>query len=918
MTTEQLQARIEELEQEVSLYKEIINLIPISVFAKNVQNDYRYIIWNKELEKVFGTKEEYIIGINDHQLFANKEEADYFRNYDESVMLGRNIVDIPQEDLRTVDGMKKVHTRKIPVYDKNNNPKILLGCLEDITSKVETEQALIASERKYKQLFENMSAAFALHEIICDDNGKPVDYRFLEANVVFLNRIGMSLESLINKTTLELFPNTELYWIENFGRVALTGEPMQFENYSKELDKYYEAIVFSPAHKQFAVIFNDITPYKIAERKIKEATTLYSDLIETAQDLIWKCDKDGRYVFLNKACERIYGYKVEEMLGKPFTGFMETEVASRDFIIFTDLLNKHGSVTAYETEHLKKDGTPVQLSFNAKFYRDDQGNVIGTQGTAHNITEQKAIELALRASEEQFRTLLEMLPVAVAIHCSGNLVYVNKNVLQILKGQDENDFIGKPAIELVHPDYRQLALNRIRKSLESRQIAPLTEELFITIQNEPVYVEVTSLPTMFDQKPAMLVVFRDISHRKKAEQALRENEAHLKKQNIELITLNHQLNKAKEKAEESDRLKSAFLANMSHEIRTPMNGIIGFAELLTMPGITDDKRMFYSEIVKDSCMQLLAIVNDILDISKIETGQIEINEEEVNVNDLLGQLFSFYKPVSNKANISLYLQKTLSDEATTIFTDEAKLRQIINNLVNNALKFTHQGHVKFGCTIEQDMLKFYVEDTGIGIQEDYHHRIFDRFQQAQNQDINNYGGTGLGLAIAKAFVEKLGGKIWFDTAFQKGSTFWFTIPYKPINPLSITNNSLINSIMTPLQTILIVEDQKINYLFLEELFANIKINILHAKSGHEAIEIFEKEKDIKLILMDIKLPDINGYEVTKTIKSINPDIPIIAQTAYAMAGDREKALAAGCIEYISKPIIREKFYQLIGQYIDLK
>jgi two-component system CheB/CheR fusion protein len=630
-TIVQLKNRIKELEQQVSLYEKIIDFVPISIFAKDVQNEYRYLVWNKQLEKVFGTKKKDIIGTHDYDLFENKTDADYFRNYDMEVMKGKQIVDIPQEDLRTVEGIKIVHTRKIPIYDDNGNPQILLGCLEDITERIETEQALIASEFKYKQLFENLTVPFALHEIICDEKGKPIDYRYLEANPEFIFRTGLSPENLINKRGLEIFPTTEWSWIEHYGQVALTGETLKFENYSYELDKYYEAVAFSPQPKQFAVLFNDITMHKRVEKEISDAKMFYSDLVETAQDLIWKCNDKGQFTFLNNACEKIYGYKINEMLGRPFTDFMEEETARRDKVIFKKLLFETGIISGYETTHIKKDGNPVYLSFNAKKYEDKVGNFFGAQGTAHDLTNRKKIEKALKVSEEQFRKLLEMLPVAVAIHCEGMLKYVNNNVLQILKGESKDDFFEKPAIELVHPESRNIALQRIHEAIVKQQIAPLYEEKFITLEGEPVDVEVTSLPTLFDLKPAMLVVFQDISKRKQHEQTLIEHEELLKHQNEEyetlneeLTELNNQLSKAKEKAEESDRLKSAFLANMSHEIRTPMNGIIGFADLINEPDIDNEKRKSYSEIIKNSCFQLLNIVNDIIDISKIETGQIEI------------------------------------------------------------------------------------------------------------------------------------------------------------------------------------------------------------------------------------------------------------------------------------------------------
>jgi PAS domain S-box-containing protein len=426
----------------------------------------------------------------------------------------------------------------------------------------------------------------------------------------------------------------------------------------------------------------------------------------------------------------------------------------------------------------------------------------------------------------------------------------------------------------------------------------------------------------------------DISNQKRIEFELKAqmdennslNEEYIS-QNEELIEsierikkINEELNEAKLNAEESYRLKSAFLANMSHEIRTPMNGIIGFSELLKSPKLPEEKREYYSGIIIDSSKQLLIIVNDILDISQIETGKVSLVYEDVIINDLINILFAFFEPQTGSKAIKLHSHKPLSNSLSTICTDKTRLRQVLTNLLNNAIKFTHEGHIKFGYKVIDDNMEFFVEDTGIGIPEDLHEKVFEPFRQAELEITNHYGGTGLGLTISRKLVELLGGKIWLESQRGRGSVFYFTIPYNS-NFLGVKNTEKQEKMVSNKfydMVILVVEDDDVNYLFLETVLSKNNIKIHRALNGIEAVELCRNNPNIKLVLMDIKLPFMNGYEAARRIKQQNPNMPIIAQTAYAMCEDRKKAIEAGCDDYISKPIIKSELLKLIEKYNDRK
>ena len=378
------------------------------------------------------------------------------------------------------------------------------------------------------------------------------------------------------------------------------------------------------------------------------------------------------------------------------------------------------------------------------------------------------------------------------------------------------------------------------------------------------------------------------------------------------ISLQAELIITKEKAEESDNLKSSFLRNMSHEIRTPMNAIIGFSDLLNDPELSQGKRNSYVTIIVNNSNQLLSIVNDILTISSLETKQEKINIQKTCINSIIAELFAVFEIPAKNKNISLYSKQHLTDKQSEILTDKTKLTQILSNLLINALKFTQHGFIEFGYNLRNNEVEFYVKDSGIGIKTDMQEKIFERFRQADKTIHITYGGSGLGLSISKAFVELLDGKIWLQSEPEKGSTFYFTIPYKPSlesdkidKPVSLSKS---NSI------ILIAEDEETSFLLLEELLSGKDFRIIHTRDGKETVEICKSNPDISLILMDIKMPIINGYDAAKLIKEFRKDLPIIAQSAYALENEIEKYKGV-FDEYITKPIDANNLKKLINKFL---
>ena len=376
---------------------------------------------------------------------------------------------------------------------------------------------------------------------------------------------------------------------------------------------------------------------------------------------------------------------------------------------------------------------------------------------------------------------------------------------------------------------------------------------------------------------------------------------------------------AKEKAEESNRLKTAFLNNMSHEIRTPMNGILGFSELLNNENLSPVKRNYFVSIIQNSGKQLLQVIDDILEISRLGTKQVKVLESKVCLNDLLLELFSIFDLKAKENGVPLYVKNQLSDCESTIYTDKGKLQKIISNLLENALKFTNKGNITFGYQLVDNQLEIFVRDTGIGIKPEKIDIIFERFSQEEKDLSRNASGLGLGLSIAKENTELLGGEISVESTKWEGSTFWVKIPYKRVkNPNKDDCSPSKEVDVRSKYKVLIVEDEEVNYLFIEIILIDkimLNCDIIHARNGKEALDICKNETDIDFVLMDINMPVMDGYESTRKIREFNPNLPIIAQTAYSTPEDKEKALAAGCNNFISKPINKDELKSIIDSHL---
>jgi len=636
----------------------------------------------------------------------------------------------------------------------------------------------------------------------------------------------------------------------------------------------------------------DKPTYDELEKKLEKSEEKFKSFFTNNKAMMLQIDyRTKQIIDVNNSAIKFYGYTKEEILNKTIYDINCLEPQYIDNLMMKAMKNDSNffnfihKLKNGELKDVEVYASPVINGYDSMFI------------IINDISHRKKQE----EENKKLKTAIDQLPLTMIITDKNGIIeYVNPYFTK-LTGYNIKDVIGK--------NHRILNSNLIpKKTFENLWKTIVTGNiwegnLINKKKNGDIYIEKTIINPIKNNNDEIynfMVIKEDITDKIKIEEKL-------KKQNISL-------RKAKNKAIESDKLKSAFLANMSHEIRTPLNSIVGFSSLFATNDIRPDKIKTYINYINKSSEQLIKIINDLIDISKIEANQLIITKEKIELKPIMSHLFEIFKNENSKSDVNLIYNEDIKN--IVISTDKVRLEQILINLLSNALKFTDYGYVEFGYEIINKYVKFYVKDTGIGIKEENREIIFDRFRQVDLGLNKIYGGNGLGLSISKSLITLLGGKIWIESNMDNGSIFYFTI--------QIDNDTLkekkdenikFDELKIKDKTILIAEDEDINYLLISKMLLKYELNLIRVTNGLDAVLEFERNSNIDMILMDVKMPILDGYGATKKIREIDKYIPIIIVTAYALSEDKEYALNSGCNGYLTKPIIKKDLINMIKKYI---
>ncbi len=784
--------------------------------------------------------------------------------------------------------------------DKDDLTKGVTFTVMDITERKLAEKARLESERRLTSIYNTVGDIIFYLAAEADGN-----YRFISVNNAFFNITGLREEMVVGKLVSEVIPEPSLSLALGKYRQAIKKnsvirweEVTDYPTGRLTGDVSIAPVIDDKGHCTHLVgSVHDITKRKQAEEDLQKSQHLFQTLTRVSPVGIFRTDTDGNTTYVNPKWSELSGLSSEEALGEGWLNGVHPEDQGK--LSGTWLNNfKSKKESGAEYRFLKKDGSIIWVL--GKAVPELAGNeVTGYIGTITDITGRKQAEIALRRSEEKYRGIFENVQdMYYETSIDGTILEISPSIEILSKGQYQmDDLIGKSMLDFYsEPKERQALLTVLQ------EMGAVTD-FEITLKNR----DGSNIPCSISSKicsdaqgrPEKIIgSMHDITDRKNATEKLKL---------------------AKEKAESSDKLKTTFLNNISHEVRTPLNGILGFAEIMSQTDLSEEEKRVSLSMLFESSDRLLNTITNYMDISLITSGTMSVYKKDFLPERILRELYARKLIKCSARNLELLLEIPELTEKLTICSDPDILRKVLIHLLSNAIKFTEKGIIKYGFTVHKTELEFFIKDTGIGIGEESLNNVFEHFVKEDRGPLKMTEGSGLGLSISKGLIELLGGKIWVESEKGKGSGFYFTIPYEKelknhINsPVAGRKKKIVKA-----KSILIAEDDETNFFYLNALLKqNTSAEIIHASNGKEAIEKFHQNPDIGLILIDIKMPVMDGLEATRYIKAINPDIPVIAITAYAMAGDEARMIDAGCDYYLSKPINKKLLFEKMAEYINL-
>jgi PAS domain S-box-containing protein len=791
--------------------------------------------------------------------------------------------------------------------------------------------------------------------------------RYLFVNQAFAKNYNLDPENIVGKTDFNLCsPEKALEFHNNDEEVKhskkrqfveqmedLSTGPALFETYKTPiLDEHSNVL-------GIAGISRKISDHTWKEKTLREREEQLRALLQNSSDAISIINKQSKIIFESSEKDKILEFETEELLNTHFFDIVHPDDVSEFKLTFNEVLSNPGKQIKKEYRSLHKNKRWIYVE---SIFSNQLSNpaIKGIIVNSRDISDRKMAELKERVYHDNLiflsNSALELLGLSSKDQIYSYIpeklnAFLESAVVVFTTYDDDLKRFVVESVAGIHPYEAQIE-EIIGRSLiglsfpvtdnalvteNAGTVVAMMEGLFENDLGELAFEQLQKLKELLHVHKIYNIILARDNKRLGNITILTLNKSIIKFKHIietfvhqisialHRIQLEYELVKAKDKAEESDKLKTAFLANMSHEIRTPMNGILGFAEMLNDNSLSQANRKKYLEIINSNGKMLINLIDDIIDFAKIESGQLNIVQEEFSLNNLLTQVQSTFltsRLRKTRSKVKIITKKPFPDEKSYILTDPTKLRQILTNLVGNAIKFTNKGYIEFGYNLEDaNTIQFYVKDTGIGIPSDKLQVIFERFIQADSSPSRKYGGSGLGLAISKGLVELLGGRMWAESAIDMGSVFYFSIPFVPVSKKveeKYEKKLPRTSYCWEGKLFLIAEDDKFSYKFLEGFLKQTKANVIRAADGCEAVEICKNNKDVDLILMDIQMPEMNGLVATEEIKKFNKEVPIIAQTANALSEERQRCLEAGCVDFITKPVNITELYAKIDKWLSLR
>lgn len=746
-------------------------------------------------------------------------------------------------------------------------------------------EELEASESRYKSLVQQ------------------IDYGMMvlqQGKVVFCNTAAEQImladkSNKLQKIPIEnLFPNAT---VERLNETSKTKKCIKYHLTTlKNLQGKSKKIQLSATPIDFyneestLLTFHDVTSEIETRQKLKENELRYRQVFQAAGSGMAIFNPKQGFLMVNDKFVEITGYTQQDIKNEiRWEDILPNEVQEQieARLVWATKLKDHHLISQEVRIRTKSNGLKTAF-LQISMLPETNEFIASIVDLTHQYKAWEQVRKLQRAIEQS--------PTAIVVtNKAGRIEYVNPKFEQ-LTGYPLAECVGKKPNVLKASVLERSYYNDIKLAIK-RGNEWRGEVLDKRKDGSSFWVDLSISPVLDENQQIqnIILIEEDISKRKALEEKLWS---------------------AKNRAEESDKLKSTFLANMSHEIRTPMNGILGFAQLLRQPNLTEDKIREYVAIIDGRGKHLLRVIQDIIDISKIESQQVKLHMHPFSLNTLMEDLYQYFNEEAKEKGLQLIVDKGLKVPKDNIMSDNYKIQQVLTNLIHNAIKYTEQGVIQVGYKIQGNkQVLFYVSDTGVGIPHDQQQVIFERFRQADNTYTRTHGGTGLGLSICQGLITLLGGKIWVESTPEKGSIFKFTIPWHAAGMkdsfADVKNKSIPN---WQDKTILIVEDDPASMELISTALAKTQAHLAKAVTGYQAIEQATKHQP-DIILMDIQLPEMDGLIATKRIKKLLPHTPIIAQTAHAFANDKQMALKQGCTDYISKPLNIDKLIQLLRKYL---